>query len=120
MTLKDKPAFGHALRSKLFLEPDYVPLNHGSFGVIPRSIHPLLHELQERSERFPDRWLRRDMFPVIQRNRDRLAELVHCDPEELVFVTNATYGINSVVRSLPLKPGDKVLCVSNVLSLMRR
>ena len=39
-------------------------------------------------------------------------EVVHCEPNELVLVENCTYAFNSVLNSLNLKPGDKILTFS--------
>jgi selenocysteine lyase/cysteine desulfurase len=104
--------FGSSLRSEFFFEDGYVPLNHGSFGCYPKAIQSHLHAFQRLAEMNPDKFLRREMFPILQRNRQALADLVHCEPDDLVFVANASMGINAVVRSLMLKPKEKLLCVS--------
>ncbi|GAN07230.1 PLP-dependent transferase [Mucor ambiguus] len=101
--------FGRSLRSQFLLEPQYTSLNHGSYGSIPRVLLPVLEELRLKSEVNPDRWLRREMFPVIEKNKQVVADLVNADPQELVFVFNAMTGINTVARSLPLEAGDKVI-----------
>lgn len=41
--------------------------------------------------------------------RVTLAEFVHCDAADLVFVENATAGMNVVASSFRLQPGDEVL-----------
>ncbi|KAK4510466.1 Senecionine N-oxygenase [Mucor velutinosus] len=104
--------FGRSLRSQFLLEPQYTPLNHGSYGSIPRVLLPVLEDLRLKAEVNPDRWLRREMFPVIERNKQVVADLVHVDPQELVFVFNSMTGINTVARSLPLEAGDKVIYFS--------
>ncbi|KAI9020957.1 pyridoxal phosphate-dependent transferase [Phycomyces nitens] len=103
-------AFGKHLRADFFLEEDYTPLNHGSYGSSPRFLHPVLHEYQLRSEQHPDRWLRREMFPVLDKNKEILSRLINCDPKDIVFVTNASNAVNSIMRSLPFEEGDKILC----------
>ncbi|KAI9255617.1 pyridoxal phosphate-dependent transferase [Phascolomyces articulosus] len=113
-------SFGRALRPLFYLEDNYVPLNHGSFGVCPKSIHPTLRHYQEESEKHPDRFLKREVFPDLIKNRARLAELVQCDPRELAFVVNASYGINSVLRSGFLNPGDKILCFNTAYNAVER
>ncbi|KAI9478391.1 MAG: pyridoxal phosphate-dependent transferase [Benjaminiella poitrasii] len=105
-------SFGRHLRSHFLLDPKYTSLNHGSFGTMPKAIVPHLNELRMKAETNPDRWLRRDMFPVIEENKKTLASIVHADPEELVFVFNAMTGINTVARSLPVKAGDKIIYFS--------
>ena len=41
--------------------------------------------------------------------RNALADFVNCKPENLVFVRNATMGVNSVLRSLSFEAGDELL-----------
>ncbi len=41
--------------------------------------------------------------------RRALARFIHARPRDLVFVTNATAGVNAVVRSLKLRRGDEIL-----------
>lgn len=111
MTETPRP-FGKAYRKDFALEEQYTPVNHGSFGVYPNVIKPLFREYQDKAEQHPDRWNRFTMKPLIQRNLERVAELVHCDPTDLAFVLNASNGVNTVLRSYPFKQGDKIICVS--------
>ncbi|OBZ84790.1 hypothetical protein A0J61_07158 [Choanephora cucurbitarum] len=101
--------FGKHLRSEFLIEPEFTPLNHGSYGALPKALLPIIQEFRMKAEASPDRWLKREVFPLIDRNKAAIAELIHADPNELVFVFNAMTGINTVARSLPLKAGDKVL-----------
>src|SRR5205807_1383511 len=90
---------------------DLVFLNHGSFGACPRPVFEEYQSLQLELERQPVAFLGRDRrFPAsIDRARERLAAYVGADPANLVFVPNATSGVNVVARSLELGPGDEVL-----------
>lgn len=110
-SVADDYTFGRGLRSHFLFESNYTSLNHGSYGSIPKSLLPILQDLRLKSEMNPDRWLRREMFPEIEKNKEALAQLVNAEPNELVFVFNAMTGINTVARSLPLEKGDKVLYV---------
>ena len=38
--------------------------------------------------------------------RASLGELLECDSDDLALVSNATAGVNTVLRSLALEPGD--------------
>lgn len=112
MTNSTITELGRNIRSQFLFDPDYISLNHGSYGSIPKMLLPVLEDLRMKSEVNPDRWLRRDMFPEIEKNQKTLANLVHADPQELVFVFNAMTGINTIARSLLLEPGDKILYVT--------
>ena len=46
-------------------------------------------------------------------SRKALARLVGADPADIVFVQNATAGVNSVVRSLEFRPGDEILVTAH-------
>ncbi|KAI8137723.1 pyridoxal phosphate-dependent transferase [Fennellomyces sp. T-0311] len=107
-------SFGRALRPKFFFEDKFVPLNNGSFGSCPRSLLPVLHDFRQKMEQLPDLFLQHDVFLFLDKNREKLSSLVHCDPEDLAFILNASYGTNSVLRSLSFNPGDKILCFSTV------
>jgi selenocysteine lyase/cysteine desulfurase len=111
------PMLGRHIRSQFLLDTNYTSLNHGSYGSIPKEIIPVLQDLRAKSEINPDRWLRREMFPEIDKNKATLAKLIHADPEELVFVFNAMTGINTVARSLPMEAGDKIIYVTLILSI---
>ncbi|KAI9315193.1 pyridoxal phosphate-dependent transferase [Dichotomocladium elegans] len=106
-------AFGKSLRSEFLLEPDYIPLNHGSYGTIPKSVTAAMREFQDKSERQPDRWHRIEVKPLLRRSRELIAELIHAeDPADIALTQNATTGICTVLRSFPFEQGDKVLCYS--------
>ncbi|KAI8877346.1 PLP-dependent transferase [Backusella circina FSU 941] len=110
MQLKSDRKFGKEFLKDFFLEEGYTALNHGSFGVYPKVLQSSLIDFQMKTELNPDRWLRRDMFLELDKNREALSGLLHCDSEELVFIPNAMTGINTVLRSLPFETGDKVIC----------
>lgn len=107
-------SLGRNIRSQFLLDSNYTPLNHGSYGSIPKALVSVLQDFHTKAEINPDRWLRRDMFPEIEKNKATLAELIHADPAELVFVFNAMTGINTVARSLPMEAGDKVIYVTRM------
>ena len=65
-----------------------------------------------RMELNPDRFQRRALPTFLRRAAGELAEFVGADPEDLVLVTNATTGMNSVLRSLDLVGGDEVLSIN--------
>lgn len=99
--------------SDFALDPEIVFLNHGSFGACPRPVLEEQQRLRERLEREPVRFFLRDLEAQWDAAREALAAFVGADPQDLVFVRNATEGVCAVLASLPLAPGDEVLATSH-------
>ena len=91
------------------LDPRVTFLNHGAFGACPREVLALQSELRARMERDPIDFLTRAAEPLLDEARARLGAFLHADPDDLAFVDNATTGVNTVLRSLALRPGDELL-----------
>jgi isopenicillin-N epimerase len=91
------------------LDPDVVFLNHGSYGACPTPVLDAQAALRAQLERQPLRFFAREFQPMLDHAREALCALVCADPEDLVFVDNATAGVNTVLRSLALQPGDELL-----------
>lgn len=99
----------NALREFFLLDPDVVFLNHGSFGACPIPVFETYQRWQRDLERQPVEFLGRRVDDLLDAARARLSAYVNCDVDELVFVPNATMGINTIARSLKLQPGDEIL-----------
>lgn len=97
------------LRDDFLLNPKVVFLNHGSFGACPKPVFAEYQRWQQELERQPVEFLGRRSEGLLDAARAKLAEYVHVDVGNLVFVPNATSGLNVVARSLPLNPGDEIL-----------
>ena len=91
------------------LDPAVIYLNHGSFGSCPRPVLKFQQALQERLERQPMRFLVDEVEDLWDDARRTLAKFVGADADGLVFVPNATTGVNTVLRSLSFKRGDELL-----------
>ena len=91
------------------LDPSITFLNHGSFGACPVPVMEAQTRWRARLESEPVRFYMRELEPAMDAVRARLGPFLGCDPEELVWISNATTGVNTVLRSLALKPGDEVL-----------
>ena len=93
-----------AVKDLFLLDPAVVYLNHGSFGACPRPVFEAYQGLQRELERQPVEFLALERrFPArLDAARLELAAYVGAPPDELVFATNASSALNSVIRSLPL------------------
>ncbi len=97
------------LADRFVLDPSLVFLNHGSFGACPRRVLDMQTEIRERMEADPLAFFDRDLPELLDAARRDVATLVMADAEGLAFVRNATSGVNAVLQSFPLAPGDAVL-----------
>jgi isopenicillin-N epimerase len=97
------------LREHFYLEPEVIFLNHGSFGATPRPVLEVYQTWQRRLEAQPVRFLARESLEYFRDARGKLATYLHADPINLVFIPNATFGVNVVARSFDLQSGDEVL-----------
>lgn len=91
------------------MRPDVAFLNHGSFGACPRPVFDTYQAWQRELEAEPVEFLGRRINDLLAEARKVLGGFVGAEADDLVFVTNATYGVNVVARSLDLGPGDEVL-----------
>jgi isopenicillin-N epimerase len=100
---------GIGLREEFLLDPSVTFLNHGSFGACPRAVFERYQHWQLELERQPVLFLARRLDELLEEARSALGAYVGADPDDLVFVPNATAGVNIAARPLGLKPGDEVL-----------
>ena len=108
------------LRGHWTLERDVAFLNHGSFGACPLPVLQAQQRLRERLERQPVRFFVRELEGLLDAARRELALFLGADPENLAFVSNATTGVNSVLRSLTFSPGDELLITNHAYNACRR
>lgn len=65
--------------------------------------------LRSQMEREPLRFFMREFEELLDEARSQLAAFVGAEADELVFVPNATTGVNAVLRSLSFSSSDEVL-----------
>ncbi|KAJ0398534.1 hypothetical protein ATCC90586_010345 [Pythium insidiosum] len=114
---------GRECRSLFNLEPGAVFLNHNAFGTAVKPVLQAQAHFVNQMEMNPDRFFRRELPVLLRQAAARLAQFLQADAEDVVFVTNATTGMNAVLRSVDLQDGDEVLCLNltypSVLNTLR-
>jgi isopenicillin-N epimerase len=97
------------LKAEFLLDPEVVFLNHGSFGATPARVFSVYQEWQRRLENQPVQFMINELMPRLAEARLSLGKYINVKPEDVVYIPNATYGLNVVARSLDLGPEDEVL-----------
>jgi selenocysteine lyase/cysteine desulfurase len=92
--------------------PTYKPLNHGSFGTHPTPVREAHYSLQATAIERPDTFISYTTFPLLAKSRSEIAPLLGVHHDEVVFVPNATTGVNTVLRNIKFEDGDVVLTFS--------
>jgi isopenicillin-N epimerase len=107
-------------RSAWSLPEGVTYLNHGSFGPAPDVVIAARQRWFAELERQPMDFLARRLEPLLDEAAGVLARFVGCGADDLVFVPNATTGINIVVRSVGLAAGDEVLLTDHEYGAVAR
>lgn len=101
------------------LDPEIVFLNHGSFGSCPTQVLAYQQALRDQLERRPVHFFVRELEALLDEGRAAIAEFVGADENDVVFVPNATAGVNTVLRSLEYMPGDELLVTDHEYNACR-
>ncbi|KAF1949562.1 PLP-dependent transferase [Byssothecium circinans] len=109
---KDGVKFGKELRKEFLMDTKWRNLNHGSFGTYPLAIRNALRSFQDQAESRPDEFIRYTYPKLLDESREAISKLLNAPIQELVFVPNATTGVNTVLRALIYEPGDHILYFS--------
>ena len=94
-------------------------LNHGSFGACPKAVLNRQMELRETMEMDPVEFIDNVGRELWAEALNRLSDFINADPAGMVFVPNATTGVNTVLRSLKLDSGDKILVTDTTYQACR-
>lgn len=108
------------LKDQFLLNPEITFLNHGSFGACPKPVFEDYQKWQLMLEREPIRFITETGAAYMNESKKALADFVNCDWKDLIYMTNPTTAMNTVIRSLDLKPGDEVLTTNQEYGAMDR
>ena len=91
------------------LDPSIIFLNHGSFGACPKPVFEVYQNWQRKLEQQPVEFMAIKVYDFLEEARHALGDYVGCHGDDLIFVTNPTTAVNTVIRSLDLGLDDEVL-----------
>ncbi|HEY6433240.1 MAG TPA: hypothetical protein VIZ17_14760, partial [Acetobacteraceae bacterium] len=99
MSAVDTPELGSAIRHEWLLDPDWLTVNHGSFGATPKSVLAVQEDWRRRTEAQPSRFMRMILPDALRAAADAMARFMGAEGKDLAFLDNATTGCNAVLRS---------------------
>lgn len=108
------------LKKDFLLNPSVIFLNHGSFGATPKPVFKEYQRWQRELENQPVEFLGRRHNDLMLASRTALANYIGTKAENLVYVQNATIGLNIVAHSLDLHEGDEVLSTNHEYGALDR
>ena len=85
-------ALGAAIRHEWDLDPDFLTLNHGSYGATPRVVLAEQDRWRKRMEGQPTRFFFLELPGALREAAGRLAAFLGAKAEDVAFVPNATTG----------------------------
>jgi isopenicillin-N epimerase len=123
--------FGRHMLAEWTLDPSVTYLNHGTVGAPPRRVLDAQQKLRQEIERQPSRFLLRELTdtgvaktppkrPLLRVAADEVANFLGVNGKDLVFVDNATSGVNAVLRSFDFREGDEVVIPNHAYGAVRK
>jgi len=95
------------------LQESTIFLNHGSFGACPHEILEHQNKLREDLESDPVNFFDVKAKKLWAEAIEIFSDFINADKGGLVFVPNATSGVNTVLRSLDLQDGDEIIVLDH-------
>jgi isopenicillin-N epimerase len=100
------------LHSQFLLDPSVTFLNFGSFGACVKPVFEEYQQWQLQMEREPVQFITVKGYGYLKQSLAALGNYINCAADDLVYVTNPSYAVNIIAKSLALEPGDEVLATN--------
>ncbi len=118
--MHNRPRMASPFAEHWTLDPSVDYLNHGSYGACPRVVLEKQWQLRLELEREPMDFLSRRWNGLLEDARAEVARFLGAQPQDLAFVTNATSGVNAILRGLTLEAGDEILTTDHAYAACRK
>jgi isopenicillin-N epimerase len=100
------------IKSEFLLDPAITFLNFGSFGASPKVVFDDYQKWQRELEFNPVQFITVNGIKYLQHSREALGKFIGCHADDVVMVTNPSYAVNIVAKSMNLQLGDEVLATN--------
>jgi len=97
------------LRSEFILDSEITFLNHGSYGACPKPVFEAYQKYQTDLEIHPVQFMQNEVFNLLDISRESLSHYVNCDKDDLIFVSNPTQAVGTIINNILINSGDEVL-----------
>jgi isopenicillin-N epimerase len=97
------------IKSQFLLDPNITFLNFGSFGASPKTVFDDYQKWQRELEYNPVQFITVNGIKYLQQSREALGKFIGSNSDDVVMVTNPSYAVNIIAKSMNLQPGDEVL-----------
>ncbi len=101
------------------LDPKVSYLNHGAFGACPHSVLAVQQRFRAQVEQNSLHFFLRELEGLFDQTRAVLAPFLGAKSADLVFVPNATAGVNTVLTSIDQEPGSEVVITDHTYPACR-
>ena len=95
------------------LDPEFLHLNHGSYGAVPREVRLEQDRWRATIEKNPTGFFQHEYLPLMRASAAEVARQLGGEAKDWVFCENATSAVNGILQSLDLGPGDEILTTSH-------
>ncbi len=118
--MTDLQHYGSSLRGEWPLAPGITYLNHGGFGLTPRTVLAAQNRWRDKIEADPTHFLTFEVEDYLRAATVPVATTIGASADDVVFVDNATTALNAVLRSLDFELGDEILITSLTYPAIRK
>lgn len=104
-----EPSGPLACRADVMLQPGILNFNAGTTSPLTRPVFDAMRQHAEMQARDPVEFIFRHLPTGIETARHALADWLHCEPTNLLLLSNATFAVNTLARGITWQAGDEVL-----------
>lgn len=97
------------LSQYFLIRKDITFLNFGSFGACVKPVFERYQQYQLELEQEPVQFITVNGPKYLEASRKALGAYLNCNGDDVVYVTNPSYAVNIIAKSLKLQPSDEIL-----------